>query len=134
MQREYPDFGNCLYFIATNHTTPSQHAVLYELGNDLINWLVYIASERPVCGGVATAPMPADMWARFCAEAAEIYGDELAGVVRSTPASAVFLNDIFDRDPLHTLVSGRVVLLGDSAHPITPHAGKVGSAAPTHNY
>lgn len=39
---EYPDFGNCLYFITTNRSTagsrrpPRQHAVLYELGGELI--------------------------------------------------------------------------------------------------
>jgi 2-polyprenyl-6-methoxyphenol hydroxylase-like FAD-dependent oxidoreductase len=36
------------------------------------------------------------------------------------------VNDIFDREPLPVLVDRRVLLLGDSAHPITPHAGKVG--------
>ena len=32
-----------------------------------------------------------------------------------------FINAIFDRDPLDQFVWGRVALLGEAAHPTTPH-------------
>jgi 2-polyprenyl-6-methoxyphenol hydroxylase-like FAD-dependent oxidoreductase len=33
-----------------------------------------------------------------------------------------FINAIFDREPLPRWVFGRVVLVGEAAHPTTPHA------------
>ena len=35
---------------------------------------------------------------------------------------APFINAIFDREPLQRWVFGRVVLVGEAAHPTTPHA------------
>lgn len=35
--------------------------------------------------------------------------------------AAPFLNAIYDREPLKQLVWGRVALLGEAAHPTTPH-------------
>ena len=32
-----------------------------------------------------------------------------------------FINAIFDREPLEQFVYGRIVLLGEAAHPTTPH-------------
>ena len=32
-----------------------------------------------------------------------------------------FINAIFDREPLKQYVYGRIVLLGEAAHPTTPH-------------
>ena len=90
---------------------------------ELINWLIYVESSEPVCGGQATVfePPPA-MVSSLYSTAAELYGLGLADIIRATPEP--FLNDIFDREPLQTLIHERVVLVGDAAHPITPHAGK----------
>lgn len=40
------------------------------------------------------------------------------------PASEVIWNDIFDVPPLHAYTRGRVVLLGDAAHAVTPDLGQ----------
>ena len=40
--------------------------------------------------------------------------------VQATPTP--FINAIFDREPLQRLVQGRTVLVGEAAHPTTPHA------------
>jgi 2-polyprenyl-6-methoxyphenol hydroxylase-like FAD-dependent oxidoreductase len=35
---------------------------------------------------------------------------------------APFINAIYDREPLKQWVFGRIVLVGEAAHPTTPHA------------
>ena len=40
--------------------------------------------------------------------------------MQATPTP--FINAIFDREPLQHLVQGRTVLVGEAAHPTTPHA------------
>jgi len=56
--------------------------------------------------------------------AADWAGSALAGLVQATPSNAMLLNDIYDREPLDSLVDGPVALVGDAAHPTTPHCGK----------
>jgi 2-polyprenyl-6-methoxyphenol hydroxylase-like FAD-dependent oxidoreductase len=86
LKQEYTDYGNCLYFITSNADAGRrQHAVLYELGGELINWLIYVVSEEPVCGGKATMAPPAAMLAALHAEVEEVYGAALAQIVRATP-------------------------------------------------
>lgn len=70
--------GNCLYFITSNSSGPRLHAVLYELGGELINWLIYVASDEPVCAGKATMAAPPDMLATLHAEIEDVYGSALA--------------------------------------------------------
>lgn len=40
--------------------------------------------------------------------------------MQATPTP--FINAIYDREPLQRLVQGRIVLVGEAAHPTTPHA------------
>jgi hypothetical protein len=35
---------------------------------------------------------------------------------------APFINAIYDREPLRQWMHGRIVLVGEAAHPTTPHA------------
>ncbi|MFN8125329.1 MAG: FAD-dependent monooxygenase [Candidatus Nanopelagicales bacterium] len=46
-----------------------------------------------------------------------------------TPAEQILKNDLFDRPPLRTWSRGRIVLLGDAAHPTTPNLGLGGCMA-----
>jgi len=61
------------------------------------------------------------------AELSRIFGgwhapiEELVGL---TPEDRILRNDIFDRPVLKTWGSGRVTLLGDAAHPMTPNLGQ----------
>ncbi|GAA4215093.1 FAD-dependent monooxygenase [Actinocatenispora rupis] len=46
--------------------------------------------------------------------------DPIPALVTATPPGSVLCHDIHDLDPLGSYVDGRVALLGDAAHPMTP--------------
>jgi 2-polyprenyl-6-methoxyphenol hydroxylase-like FAD-dependent oxidoreductase len=48
----------------------------------------------------------------------------IAAVLEATPDSAILRNDVYFLDPLPRWSEGRIVLLGDAAHAITPGVGQ----------
>lgn len=48
----------------------------------------------------------------------------IADVIESTPEETIIQTDVYDRKPIARWSKGRVVLLGDSAHPTTPDMGQ----------
>jgi 2-polyprenyl-6-methoxyphenol hydroxylase-like FAD-dependent oxidoreductase len=50
--------------------------------------------------------------------------DPVPTVIEATDEAAILRNDIYDRPPLHHWSQGRVTLLGDAAHPMTPNIGQ----------
>jgi 2-polyprenyl-6-methoxyphenol hydroxylase-like FAD-dependent oxidoreductase len=50
--------------------------------------------------------------------------DPIADLIRATNASDILRNDIYDRQPLAAWGRGRMTLLGDAAHPMTPNLGQ----------
>jgi 2-polyprenyl-6-methoxyphenol hydroxylase-like FAD-dependent oxidoreductase len=47
-----------------------------------------------------------------------------SAVVEATEASAILRTDIYDRPPISSWSQGRVTLVGDAAHPMTPNLGQ----------
>lgn len=46
--------------------------------------------------------------------------DPIPTIVEATPAAALIRTDIYDRRPTRTWAKGRVALIGDAIHPMTP--------------
>ncbi len=55
--------------------------------------------------------------------------EPIHALIAATQESAILRNDIQDRDPLTSWGSGRVTLVGDAAHPMTPNFGQGGCQA-----
>ncbi len=61
------------------------------------------------------------------AELLDIFGNwhkPIREILETTPSEAILHNDIYDRLPLSSWTKGRVTLLGDAAHPMTPNLGQ----------
>ncbi|MFF9563538.1 FAD-dependent monooxygenase [Leifsonia sp. NPDC014704] len=75
-------------------------------------WFLTVRQEQP---GVRYGDNLAEVRRRVGA-----WHDPIPALLTATPPTAVLCHDIFDLDPLQTFVNGRVALLGDAAHAMTP--------------
>ncbi|MGH3829130.1 MAG: FAD-dependent monooxygenase [Pseudonocardiaceae bacterium] len=55
--------------------------------------------------------------------------DPIAGLLAATPTEQIMVTDIYDSVPLRAWYRGRVVLVGDAAHPSMPNMGQGTSQA-----
>ncbi|XP_068648872.1 uncharacterized protein [Aristolochia californica] len=116
LRRAYPDLGNCLYFDLAS----GSHSAFYELPNKRINWIWYINQPEPEFEGHSvTMKVTPEMIEKIHQEADKIWIPELARVMQETKDP--FINVIYDADPLPRLFWDNVVLVGDAAHPTSPH-------------
>lgn len=52
------------------------------------------------------------------------FAPHLLDLIRAVPDGSLFKWGLYDRDPLESWTSGRVAILGDAAHPMTPFLGQ----------
>ncbi|KAJ4733853.1 6-hydroxynicotinate 3-monooxygenase [Rhynchospora pubera] len=117
MREAYPELGNCLYFDLACNT----HAVLYELKDKRLNWIWYVNQPEPKTEGTSvTMKVSKDALHSMHEEADKVWVSQLASLMQET--TDPFINIIYDSDPLPRLQwEGKIVLIGDAAHPTTPH-------------
>jgi 2-polyprenyl-6-methoxyphenol hydroxylase-like FAD-dependent oxidoreductase len=79
--------------------------------------------ERIIWYGTWNAPPGADHDGDTPARLRALFGawhDPIPAVIEATPDDAIIRNDIYDRRPARTWAKGRVALIGDAIHPMTP--------------
>jgi 2-polyprenyl-6-methoxyphenol hydroxylase-like FAD-dependent oxidoreductase len=93
------------------------------VGPGQVYWFAPVAAP-------AGSPLPAGDALR--AELDRLYGGfpgPIPEIVRRTPPGEVIRTDIYDFPPVRRWSAGRVVLLGDAAHAMTPNLGQGGGQA-----
>jgi 2-polyprenyl-6-methoxyphenol hydroxylase-like FAD-dependent oxidoreductase len=74
--------------------------------------------------GDPAVPSPDALAARYSA-----FPEPIPEIIRSTPASEIIRTDLHDFAPIRSWSKGRVVLMGDAAHAMTPNLGQGGAQA-----
>ncbi|KAJ0987984.1 hypothetical protein J5N97_006340 [Dioscorea zingiberensis] len=119
IRRAYPEIGNCLYFDLAGEA----HCAFFELSHKRINWIWYFNRPEPqLQGGSVTMKVSNEMIGKMHEDAERVWSPELAKLMKETKEP--FINAIYDSDPLPQLYWDNVVLVGDAAHPTTPHASR----------
>ncbi|KAJ4707949.1 zeaxanthin epoxidase, chloroplastic-like [Melia azedarach] len=119
IRKAYPDLGKCVY----TDLGPGTHSLLDELPYKRVNWIWFVNQLEPeLKGDSATMKVGSDMIRMMHQEAEKVWIPELAKVIKETEEP--FLNVIHDCDPLPQISWNNVVLIGDAAHPTTPHCAR----------
>jgi 2-polyprenyl-6-methoxyphenol hydroxylase-like FAD-dependent oxidoreductase len=88
------------------------------LGSERTYWF---ATERAPAGHVAPHGELDYLRATFAS-----WADPIPAVLAATDPDDVLRNDLYDRDQARQWSRGRVVVVGDAAHPMRPHLGQGG--------
>ncbi|KAL7225125.1 hypothetical protein ACSBR1_020433 [Camellia fascicularis] len=119
IREPYPDLGKCLYFNLGYRT----HTMLFELLHKKINWIWYVNRPEPELErNSVTMKVSNDMIKEMYEEAEKVWVPEMVKLMKETEEP--FINVIYDCDPLEQIVWDNAVLVGDAAHPISPHSSR----------
>lgn len=119
IRRAYPELGKCLYFNLACRT----HSVLFELLKKKFNWIWYVNEPEPrLQGNSVTMKVSSEMIKKMHEDAEKVWDPEFVRIIKETKEP--FVNVIYDCDPLQQIVWDNVVLVGEAAHPATPHGSR----------
>ncbi|KAL7225021.1 hypothetical protein ACSBR1_020324 [Camellia fascicularis] len=119
IREAFPDLGKCLYFNLGYRT----HTMLFELLHKKINWIWYVNRPEPeLKRNSVTMKVSSDMIKEMYEEAEKVWVPEMVKLMKETEEP--FINVIYDCDPLEQIVWDNAVLVGDAAHPISPHSSR----------
>ena len=91
------------------------------MGSEATYWF---ATERAPAGQVAPQGELGYLRARFAS-----WADPIPAVLAATDPGEVLRNDLYDREETRQWCRGRVLAVGDAAHPMRPHLGQGGCQA-----
>lgn len=107
----------------------NSHAILYYLPRGL-NWLIYLNSNinasstyyhsREVVGQLTKVATKAELEELYTI-VDSLYQPALVNVIKASKIPLPFTNQMYDRKLLSTYSKNRCILIGDAAHPSTPH-------------
>lgn len=91
--------------------------IAFDLPDDRIYWAGVTREPRGERAGPGGHKQ--DLLERFAA-----WPDPISALITQTEEGAILRNDMYDRRPVRRWSRGRVTLLGDAAHPMTPNQGQ----------
>ncbi|KAI4323347.1 hypothetical protein L6164_022961 [Bauhinia variegata] len=101
----------------------NQYFVASDVGNGKMQWYAF-HGEPPASSDIYGADKKKrllDLFGNWC--------KEVTTLISETQENMILQRDIYDRDMLNTWGLGRVILLGDAAHPMQPNLGQGGCMA-----
>ncbi|CAL5365887.1 unnamed protein product [Camellia sinensis] len=93
-----------------------------ESGGDATAASRYCSHDKILDRNSVTMKVSSGMIKEMYEEAEKVWVLEMVKLVKETKEP--FINVIYDCDPLEQIVWDNVVLVGDAAHPITPHSSR----------
>jgi 2-polyprenyl-6-methoxyphenol hydroxylase-like FAD-dependent oxidoreductase len=100
-----------------NWIGPGAEFLAFQMRGDRIYWAG--VTKEPRGDQAGQGHHKADLMERFGK-----WSEPVPDFIEATDESTILRNDMYDRPPARRWSSGRVTLVGDAAHPMTPNAGQ----------
>jgi 2-polyprenyl-6-methoxyphenol hydroxylase-like FAD-dependent oxidoreductase len=118
--------GETIFRAIAEHSTAPHSREVFGEGRRLGYYNIgrgqtYYWATSPEPKGTVIAPSERKAYLQRCFAG---WPFDVPRLIEATPADKILQNDIFDRDPVSSWHRGRIVLLGDAAHPTTPNMGQ----------